>query len=254
MDNKTKQQINHVTQTIIDILNDKLVGIYLYGSAMMGGLKANSDLDFLVLTNKSLSNVDRERLYKGIKRHSKAIGEESSLRYVEITFVKRSEIETYTYPFKQEFIYGEWLREDFDQGIFNGVEENYDLTILLAQAKKFHRCLYGDFSLNDLLTEIPFKDIKDAMDETANMLSLNYQGDETNVLLTLCRMIVTAKTEDFYSKDESAIFCLKYLDKHDLEIVTLAKNVYMDGNNTDFSNYDVSKTVGNLYKIYKNVQ
>lgn len=32
-----------------------LIGVYLYGSAVMGGLRMNSDVDILVITNQSLS-------------------------------------------------------------------------------------------------------------------------------------------------------------------------------------------------------
>ena len=47
------------SKIIEELLDSILVGIYLYGSAVMGGLRINSDVDILVVINRSLSERTR---------------------------------------------------------------------------------------------------------------------------------------------------------------------------------------------------
>ena len=42
-------------QVVTELLEGSLIGVYLYGSAVMGGLRVNSDVDILVVTDSSLS-------------------------------------------------------------------------------------------------------------------------------------------------------------------------------------------------------
>ena len=51
-----------VLTIIKDVLEDQLVGVYLYGSAVMGGLRVKSDVDILVITNRGLSERTRREL------------------------------------------------------------------------------------------------------------------------------------------------------------------------------------------------
>ncbi len=56
------------------MFNSKLVGVYLYGSAVMGGLRINSDIDILVVTNQGLSEGTRKDLTNKLMLTSGKIG------------------------------------------------------------------------------------------------------------------------------------------------------------------------------------
>ena len=47
---------------IEELLDGKLVAVYLYGSAVMAGLRTDSDVDILVVTNHDLSERTRKNL------------------------------------------------------------------------------------------------------------------------------------------------------------------------------------------------
>ena len=51
-----------VLTIIKEVLEDQLVGVYLYGSAVTGGLRVKSDVDILVITNRGLSERTRREL------------------------------------------------------------------------------------------------------------------------------------------------------------------------------------------------
>tara|TARA_R110001599_G_scaffold226761_1_gene425860 strand:- start:3546 stop:3779 length:234 start_codon:yes stop_codon:yes gene_type:complete len=62
-------------QSIIeDVLGDSIVGIYLFGSAVVGGLKPSSDVDILVATSNPPTFMQRKTLVAQLMGVSGAIG------------------------------------------------------------------------------------------------------------------------------------------------------------------------------------
>ncbi|MGC4430514.1 nucleotidyltransferase domain-containing protein, partial [Streptococcus suis] len=47
---KIPKEAIQALKTIAELLDNMLIGVYLYGSAVMGGLRMNSDVDILVIT------------------------------------------------------------------------------------------------------------------------------------------------------------------------------------------------------------
>ena len=50
---KIPKEAIQALKTIAELLDNMLIGVYLYGSAVMGGLRMNSDVDILVITQLS---------------------------------------------------------------------------------------------------------------------------------------------------------------------------------------------------------
>lgn len=50
-------------EVITELLDGTLAAVYLYGSAIMGGLRRDSDVDILAVTCQSLSDATRKALY-----------------------------------------------------------------------------------------------------------------------------------------------------------------------------------------------
>ena len=61
---KIPKEAIQALKTIAELLDNMLIGVYLYGSAVMGGLRMNSDVDILVITNQSLSEKNSKESYK----------------------------------------------------------------------------------------------------------------------------------------------------------------------------------------------
>ena len=121
---------------IMESLEDQLVGVYLYGSAVTGGLRPRSDVDILVLTNSSLSLSNRIELAKGLMQISGRPGESSGIRPLEVTVVNQKDVVPWHFPPKFEFMYGEWLREQYEKGDIPGATDDPDLALLLAQLQR----------------------------------------------------------------------------------------------------------------------
>ncbi|GAB5835876.1 hypothetical protein JMUB7531_28810 [Staphylococcus aureus] len=68
--------------------------------------------------------------------YKRQIGNTDSVRPLEVTVINRSEVVPWQYPPKREFIYGEWLRGEFENGQIQEPSYDPDLAIVLAQARK----------------------------------------------------------------------------------------------------------------------
>jgi aminoglycoside 9-adenylyltransferase len=98
--------------TVLKVLGSAVVGVYLFGSAVLGGLRVNSDVDVLVVVNQSPTKVTRKEL---VGRLMKISGRQG-VRPLEVTIINLIDVVPWQYPPKSEFLYGEWLRNEFEQG------------------------------------------------------------------------------------------------------------------------------------------
>jgi len=189
---------------IIEELFDKnqLIGVYLYGSAILGNLQINSDVDVLVIINHDLSDADRKELTKRLLLISGKIGCKTKMP-LEVTVVNINNIVPWKYPPKCEFMYGEWLREQIESGVIPQTSYDPDVAILLWQARDHNLPLKG-LEITKVIEPVPMRNVREAIKSSLPELITNIQGDERNVLLTLARMWFTASTGKICSKDFAA--------------------------------------------------
>ena len=215
-----------VLTIIKEVLEDQLVGVYLYGSAVMGGLRVKSDVDILVITNRGLSERTRRELAERLMQISGRPGESAGIRPLEITVVNQNDVVPWHFPPRFEFMYGEWLRAQFEKGEIPGATVDPDLALLLAQAERNSITLFGA-GVEETLEPIPWIDIQRAMRDSLPGLIASVQGDERNVILTLARMWYTASTSEFSSKDGAADWAIPQLPEEHAVLLDQARIAYL---------------------------
>ncbi|MEB7421259.1 DUF4111 domain-containing protein [Staphylococcus arlettae] len=240
-------QINKVLLELENLFSKDLLAVFLYGSYVNGGLKNDSDIDFLVIINRDMSKEEKETLISKIMPISKKIGEDTSLRYVELTVINYFENILWSYPPIEEFIYGEWLREDYLNGIIPEKRCNIDLTILLYQVRTHSISIYENNFIENTIPEIPFTDLQKAIKDSSKEIIRNYYGDETNVILTLCRMILTYTTGSFYPKDLAGNLLIEKLPIEESNLISIAIDNYKNGNDVNWELLPVKKVIQTLY-------
>lgn len=211
---------------IKELLENQLVGLYLYGSSVMGGLREKSDVDILALTNSSLSERTRFEFAERIMKISGRPGNSNDYRPLEVTVVNLKEVVPWQYPPKLEFMYGEWLRGQFERGDIPGATVDPDLALLLAQLQRNSASLFGPKAA-EVLEPIPWADIRRAMRESLPGLAASLKGDERNVVLTLARMWFTASTDEFCSKDQAAEWAISRLPEDLAPMLDQARKAYL---------------------------
>lgn len=186
------------------ILGRDLIGVYLHGSLVSGGLHPQSDLDLLLVSAGPLSDARRATLLSELLTLSaRNPSGPDDPRCLDVLAVSAAELKVPSYPARSEFIYGEWLRTGFEAGDLLAPVTDPVVTLMIAQARSEARAIFGP-SFDRIMTELPADQVHQALLDSLPPLLDNLVGDERNVLLTLARMWRTAIEGDFVGKDVAA--------------------------------------------------
>lgn len=230
-DKKIPEEAIRALGVITELLDDILVGVYLYGSAATGGLRVDGDVDILAVADGNLSEGTRKNLTQRLMLISGKIGNTDRVRPLEVTVVNQKNIIPWQFPPRYEFMYGEWLRGQFEKRKIPEPTYDPDLAILLFQARENSINLYGP-KASEILEPMPMADIRRAIKESLPGLVASIKGDERNVILTLARMWQTAAIGEISSKDQAARWVVARLPEEYAALLDVARRAY-SGESTD---------------------
>ncbi|MER6013346.1 aminoglycoside adenylyltransferase family protein [Streptomyces bluensis] len=218
-------QLDDVLHLVRRVLGDDLTGAYLHGSAVLDGLRPSSDLDVLVVARRRTTHEERRALTTGLMRLSGPQAVNGPARPVELTVVAQDDVRPWRYPPRCEFLYGEWLREDFERGVVPGPATTPDLAPLITMT------LHGDTALlgprpAEVLAPVPHEDLRRAIVAGVPDLLADLESDTRNVLLTLARVWTTLATGTIKSKDAAAAWALSLLPPEHRPALALARAAY----------------------------
>ena len=212
---------------IHDLLAESLVAVYLHGSAITGGLRPHSDVDLITVINKPMTAKIREQFAAELMKISGRYPDDPhGRRPIEVVVFLHSDLLSANYPAHSEFIYGEWLRREFERDHVSKPAADPEMTLLLAQARLESFPLSGP-NAHTCLPVIPWPDIQRAISDSLPALLNSLQGDECNVLLTLARMWQTLVTRKFVPKDAAARWAMPRLATEQAAVLYDAQEVYL---------------------------
>jgi streptomycin 3"-adenylyltransferase len=219
-----------------DLFHDDLHAAYLHGSAVIGGLRAQSDIDFIAVIDSPITPTTRRRLLAALLKtsapHPAPPGDRRSL---ELMVFVRGEVSSSCYPATAELIYGEWLRTAFEQGELSAPVKGPGNTLALAQARQHSHPLFGP-NATEIVSEIPAQLVRRAMRDALPDLLQELPGDERNVLLTLARMWWTGATGDFVPKDTAATWATARMPERLAHTLAFARDAYLGTLKDDWKN------------------
>ena len=147
-----------------------VVGLYPYGSAVAGGLHQDSDIDLLLLTQRSLRHDERECLLEFLLNRSGRRAIVAPGRPLELTSLVLDDVVPWTYPPRCDFLYGEWLRDEFSEGRVPEPRVNPDLAVLLTSLQQHAQVLTG-VRPTEVLDPVPAHDLRRSVkDSLASLL------------------------------------------------------------------------------------
>ncbi|MFD5024663.1 aminoglycoside adenylyltransferase family protein [Streptomyces sp. NPDC058373] len=215
-------QVDEVAALVRELVaGGDLVGMYLYGSATVGGLRPYSDLDVFVVVRRGLADGQRRGLTDGLRGISGAPG-----RPVELTAVVLGEVVPWRYPPRQEYQYGEWLRDAYERGEVPAQRTDPDLAPLISMVVADGRALAGP-SPGEVLPQVPPADLARAVTAGVPELLAGLADDTRNVLLTLARVWVTLATGAIVPKDAAAEWALARMPEEHRGALAHAREVYL---------------------------
>ncbi|RYJ29006.1 spectinomycin 9-O-adenylyltransferase [Streptomyces sp. L-9-10] len=208
------------------VLGADVVGSYLHGSAVLGGLRPHSDIDVLAVVRRPTTPRERRALVDGLLEISGQKARHGPARPVELTVVVQSDVNPWSYPPRREFQYGEWLREAYERGLTPSPVPSPDLAPLITMVLLGQAPLTGP-PPGDVLAPVPHEDLVRGIVDGVPDLLTELGSDTRNVLLTLARVWMTVATGSVASKDAAAAWALARLPAEHRPPLARARAVYL---------------------------
>jgi predicted nucleotidyltransferase len=211
-----------------DVLGPDAVGAYLFGSAVLGGLRPESDLDVLAVAKCRTTRAQKQALVERLLELSGRTTPQGRWRRLELTIVVESEVVPWRFPPRFDFQYGDWLRREFERGDVEPwpTTTNRDLATLLTMVLPCDRPLLGPPPA-ELLEPVPAADLAAAMVGDLGALLDDLEPDTRNVILTLARIWSTLATGAIRSKSNAADWALTRLPEEHRPVLAHARAVYL---------------------------
>lgn len=211
-----------------DVLGEALLGAYLHGSAVLGGLRPTSDLDVLAVVDRATTGTERRRLVSRLLDISGRRAYSGAARPVELTVVRQGDVRPWRFPPRVELLYGEWRRDEYEAGFVPEPTEMPDLGPEVELALAGDMALFGPPPAT-LLDPVPAADVRRAIVAGIPSLREDLDSDTRNVLLTLARIWATVVTGEIASKDQAAAWAIDRLPGHHRDVLIRAREMYLEG-------------------------
>lgn len=222
------RQLETILALVDRVLGPQMLGAYRHGSAVLGGLRPTSDLDVLVVSGRRTSDPERRALVDGLLQISGPGAGRGGARPVELSVVVLGDIRPWRYPPRQEFMYGEWLRDAYERGDIPQPEPAPDLSVLITMVLQGNAPLVGP-PPGQLLDPVPPQDLNRGATAGVPGLLDELESDTRNVLLTLARVWTTLATGEIRSKDAAADWALPHLPARHRAVLARARDLYLRG-------------------------
>jgi predicted nucleotidyltransferase len=220
-------QLDQIRDLVRDVLGPDVVGAYLFGSAILGGLRPRSDIDVLALSRRPTTRAEKRRLVDRLLAISRRHGPGPPWP-IELTIVAEPQVRPWRYPPSYDFQYGEWWRREFVGGALEPwpKEPNPDLVSLITMVLDANRPLLGPPPA-DVFDPVPREDYVRAMLSAVDDVLRDLHGDTRNMLLTLARVWTSLATGAIRSKDDAADWALARLPQEHRAVLARARAVYL---------------------------
>ncbi len=198
-----------------------LIGAYLHGSAVLGGLQAQSDIDVLAVIERSLTAPERRRMVAHLLVVSGRYPSATPPRPLELTIAVRSDIHPWRYPPRVDFQYGEWWRDPYVRGELDPRSSKIDpdLALIVTMALLGAAPLVGP-PPSEVFEPIPTEDVLQAMAAGIQHLVADVDDDTRNVVLTLARIWSGVVSGAILSKEAAAGWALPRLEPEHRAVLT----------------------------------
>ncbi|MFE9689427.1 aminoglycoside adenylyltransferase family protein [Micromonospora sp. NPDC005806] len=226
LDPVTRAQVQDVLLLVTTVLGGDVLGVYLHGSGVLGGLRPASDVDVFVVSRSRTTGAQRRALVEGLFEISGRRAFRGPARPVELTVVAQSAVRPWRYPPRGEFLYGEWLRDEYTAGGAPEPEPTPDLAPLITMVLRGDTPLAGPPPA-ELLDPVPAADLARAIVAGIPGLLAGLDDDTRNVLLTFARIWATLASGDVLPKDAAADWALAQLPTEHRPVLAHARASYL---------------------------
>ena len=223
-----KQQLDRVTTLVREVLGPDVVGAYLFGSAVLGGLQRESDLDVLVVSKRQTTREEKQRLVDRLLAISGRRTPDGRRRRVELTIVVESRDQALALPAELRLpvrgLAARRVRKRQRRAVADDDESRSRRADHHGAARRHAgaRPAAG----RDPRSRSPRRPLR-AIVDGIDALSTISTSDTRNVILTLARIWSTVATGVIRSKDAAADWALARLPEEHRAVLARARAIYL---------------------------
>lgn len=221
------EQVELILAGLHEVLGENLVGAYLHGSSVLGGLKPRSDLDIIGVSGRRATLGEKRELVELLMKGSGRVGSIGAPHPIEFDLVVESEIRPWRHPALVDFHYDELIREELEAGkidLSTGIEER-GFAPLVRMARSAKASLYGP-PPTTMFDRVPTHDYHDAILKDIEEIDRWIVIDTRNVVLTLPRVWAGLCTDDLHSKESCVSWALPRLSRANRGVLERALAIY----------------------------
>lgn len=226
--------LDKIKKAYVDILKEKLTGIYIHGSIALGCFNWDkSDIDFIVVVNSPLSLDDKEAICNSLNH----LQSEAPKNGLEMSIILKSYCINFEYPtpFELHFSNGciDWYRSNPNEFCLkmNGVDK--DLAAHFTIIRKAGQTLYGE-EIEKIFGDVDKKYYIDSILNDISDAKTNIQEKPTYYILNLCRVLGYLKEELVLSKRDGGKWGMKNLPKQFNRLINVAHNEYTNPTDSEY--------------------
>lgn len=222
-----EEQIERLVDGVHDVLKQDLVGAYLHGSGVLGGLRPHSDIDVIAVATRRTTPDEKRRLVDLLLAASGTDDSAGTPRPIELDVVVESAIRPWRYPPTFDFHYSELWRKEFETGNLEPWPNttNVDLASVVTMVLVGDSVLFGP-PPSEVFDPVPRRDYVDSILRDTKTVDEHLEKDTRNVVLTLPRIWSAIATDDVHSKDSAAAWALPRLPEEHRPVLERARAVY----------------------------
>jgi predicted nucleotidyltransferase len=232
-----REALSETLSRVHSILEDNLIGIYIYGSLAMGCFNPeSSDIDIILVVKKSLSKEQRKKTIEYLKRVC------SKSKRIELSVLCEDVIRHPRYPIMMDLHFEYW------GDIFENEKDNEILSNLYT-TKKRGFCVWG-MSISDVFSEIPAQyHLRSVMEDILHTRKHLHESPEragydpaVYWILGSCRILAFIREKKVLSKLEGGQWGLANLPKKYHDLVKQALSYYQGKKKEHTWNHQKLKT------------
>ena len=250
-DEKTDRLIREFAEQSVLILQDRLIGVYLHGSAVMGCFNPEkSDIDLITVVNGPIDHKTKLRYLSAIA----ACGEKGPRKGIEISVVLKEVCSPFVYPTPFELHYSPAhalrYREDPDTYARTMHGTDKDLAAHFTVIRKRGICLYGE-PVEKVFAEVPAEAYMDSLWCDIGGAEEEILKDPMYITLNLARVLAYKQEGLVLSKQEGAVWAVRNLPA---EYHAQVKNALSEYTENACPDYDTALAVRYAVEMLRRIK
>jgi len=218
--------IDEFTAMSRQLIGEKLTGVYLHGSMVMGCFNPEkSDIDLLVVIENDLSDLQKMEFMKQVVK----LNGQSPAKGLEFSIVKREHCKPFVYPTPFELHFSpmhlQWFLDNPENYVENMKGEDKDLAAHFTIINKYGVVSYGE-RIEHVFGAVAKKDYLDSIWSDVEGARKKIEEEPVNMILNLCRMLAVLKDDLYLSKQSGGAWGIAHITERYHSLIIQALDCY----------------------------